>query len=160
VTAPVTAAVAFDAAGFTATPTPPPTPVRVTSRASRSSGRAALAGTSAAGGVLQVAQRYFGIAYVYGGTTPRGFDCSGYTGYVFRQVGIKLPRTAHAQMRATTRISRSQAQPGDLVFFVSGGHAYHVGIYAGGNMMYDSPRTGRSTGKHKIWSKSVVFGRP
>lgn len=158
VSAPATAAVAFDAVGFTATKAAPPR-AATAGRASRSGARAAVAAPRAAG-VLGIAQRYFGVRYRYGGTTPSGFDCSGYVGYVFRQVGIRLPRTANAQMHAVKRISRSQARPGDLVFFVSGGRAYHVGIYVGGNMMYDSPRPGRTVGKHPIWTSAVVFGRP
>lgn len=110
-------------------------------------------------GVLAIAGRYVGVRYVYGGTTPRGFDCSGYVQYVFRQVGVKLPRTADQQMRAGRRIPRSQARPGDLVAFVSGGSAYHIGIYAGGNQMYDAPRPGKSISKRAIWSATVVFVR-
>jgi cell wall-associated NlpC family hydrolase len=109
--------------------------------------------------VLAVAARYIGTRYVYGGTTPRGFDCSGFTGYVYRQLGVSLPRTANQQMLATHRVSRSQARPGDLVFFVSGHRAYHTGIYAGHGMMYDAPRTGKTIQKRAIWSASVVFGR-
>ncbi len=121
----------------------------------------AVKGASARGSaVLSVAARYVGIYYRSGGTTPAGFDCSGYTKHVFKQVGLSLPRTAQQQLRATTRISRSAAKPGDLVFMVgSSGTAYHVGIYAGGNMMYDSPRTGKAISKRKIWTNSVVFGR-
>ena len=51
------------------------------------------------------------------------------------------------------------ANPGDLVVFVSGGHGYHVGIYAGGGYMYDAPRTGQTVGLHKIWSTNIVFRR-
>jgi cell wall-associated NlpC family hydrolase len=109
--------------------------------------------------VLAVAVRYLGSPYLYGGSSPRGFDCSGYTGHVYRQLGISLPRTANQQMNATRRISRSQARSGDLVFFVSGGRAYHVGIYAGGGKMYDAPRPGRTVGKHVIWDAAVVYGR-
>ncbi|HST82930.1 MAG TPA: C40 family peptidase [Kineosporiaceae bacterium] len=109
--------------------------------------------------VLAVAARYVGTPYRYGGTTPRGFDCSGYTGYVYRQLGISLPRTANQQMQATRRISRSQARAGDLVFFVSGNRAYHVGIYAGGGQIYDSPRSGKTVQKRAIWDAAVVFGR-
>jgi len=109
--------------------------------------------------VLSIAARYVGTPYRYGGTTPRGFDCSGYTRYVYAKLGISLPRTANMQMNATRRIKRSQARPGDLVFFVSSGRAYHVGIYAGGGMMYDSPRSGKSVSKRKIWDAAVVFGR-
>lgn len=170
VTAPAAAKVAFDTSGFTAqkaAPRPAPAPraaatptsSRSSERASRTSTRVTLPSSSAGSGVLAIAARYFGIPYRWGGSTTAGFDCSGYTVYVFDKVGISLPRTANAQMLASRRISRSEARPGDLVFFTSGGRAYHVGIYAGGNWMYDSPRSGKTTGKHKIWSSSVVFGR-
>jgi cell wall-associated NlpC family hydrolase len=96
---------------------------------------------------------------VYGGTTPKGFDCSGYTRYVYKQLGVSLPRTADQQLNATRRISRSAARPGDLVFFVSGGRAYHNGIYAGNGMMYDAPRSGKSVQKREIWDATIVFGR-
>lgn len=109
----------------------------------------------AGGGVLRTAASLSGIYYRWGGTTTSGFDCSGFTSYVFRANGKSLPRTAGAQQRATRRVS--SPQPGDLVFF--GSPAYHVGIYAGGGMMYDSPRTGRTTGLHKIWSAKVSYGR-
>ena len=106
-------------------------------------------------GVLGIAASLTGISYVYGGTTPAGFDCSGYTQWVFGKAGRSLPRTAEAQRQAATPVS--DPQPGDLVFF--GAPAFHVGIYAGDGMMYDSPRTGRSTGRHSIWSSSVTYGR-
>jgi cell wall-associated NlpC family hydrolase len=109
--------------------------------------------------VLAIAARYVGIYYRPGGTTPAGFDCSGFTQYVYRQVGITLPRTAQSQMNSVTRISRSEAAPGDLVFVVGAGVTGHVGIYAGGNMMYDSPRSGKALSKREIWTSSVVFGR-
>lgn len=108
------------------------------------------------GGVLAIAASLSGIPYVYGGSTPAGFDCSGFTMYIFAKVGISLPRTAAGQQAATTRVS--SPQPGDLVFF--GYPAYHVGIYAGNGMMYDSPRTGLSSGLRAIWSSSVTYGRP
>jgi cell wall-associated NlpC family hydrolase len=106
-------------------------------------------------GVLGIAASLTGISYVYGGTTPAGFDCSGYTQWVFGKAGMSLPRTAEAQRQAATPVS--DPQPGDLVFF--GAPAFHVGIYAGGGMMYDSPRTGKATAKRSIWSSSVTYGR-
>ncbi|CCH77683.1 Protein p60 (fragment) [Nostocoides japonicum T1-X7] len=121
-----------------------------------SSNRSYSSSKPAAGGVLGIAASLSGIYYVYGGSTPAGFDCSGFTSYVFRQVGISLPRTAAGQQAAATRVS--SPQPGDLVFF--GYPAYHVGIYAGNGMMYDSPTTGKTTGLHKIWSSNVTYGRP
>ncbi len=104
--------------------------------------------------VMSVAARYVGTPYRYGGTTPSGFDCSGYVQYVFRQVGVNLPRTSGAQGEAGTRISRSEAKPGDLVW-----KSGHIGIYAGDNMMYDAPRTGESVSLREIYSSEFVFVR-
>ncbi|WP_380157487.1 C40 family peptidase [Kineococcus sp. R86509] len=110
--------------------------------------------------ILDVADDYAGVPYVYGGTTPAGFDCSGYTSYVYRQVGVEIPRTAAAQKSAAATISRGDAVPGDLVFFSNGsGRAFHVGIYAGGGMMWDAPRTGKPVQLRAIWSDAVTFGR-
>jgi cell wall-associated NlpC family hydrolase len=159
------AADAYGVIGFKATAKPKAAPVRVTAvpdraqsaTASRSSARPALTSSRpAAGGVLGIAAQYEGIMYKYGGTTPAGFDCSGFTAYVFRQVGISLPRTAEEQRRAVTPVS--DPQPGDLVFF--GSPAYHVGIYAGNGMMWDSPRSGKAVALRSIWSSSVTYGRP
>jgi cell wall-associated NlpC family hydrolase len=109
-----------------------------------------------AGGVLGIAASLAGIPYVYGGTTTSGFDCSGYTQYVFAQLGISLPRTAEDQRQAVTAVSNPQ--PGDLVFF--GSPASHVGIYAGNNMMWNSPHGGAVVALQSIWSSSVTYGRP
>ncbi|HEY8305726.1 MAG TPA: C40 family peptidase [Lapillicoccus sp.] len=111
---------------------------------------------AATGGIIGIAASLSGIAYRYGGTTTAGFDCSGFTGYVYRLAGKSIPRTAAAQQAAATKVSNPA--PGDLIFF--GYPAYHVGIYAGGGMMYDSPHTGSSTGLHAIWTqKGVSYGR-
>lgn len=110
--------------------------------------------------ILDVADDYAGVPYVYGGTTPSGFDCSGYTGWVYRELGIQLPRIANDQYRSSARISAAQAVPGDLVFMLNGsGRAYHVGIYAGGGQMWDAPRTGKPVQLRAIWDKSAQFGR-
>lgn len=110
--------------------------------------------------VLREAAKLKGIPYVYGGTTTRGFDCSGYTGYVYKKAGKKLPRTSRQQYSATKHISRKAAKPGDLVFFRNGGGGvYHVGIYAGGNMLWHASRPGRPVAKAKIWTSNVAFGR-
>ena len=164
-TAAPTATNTFGVIGFKATAKPKPKPV-VEPVAARTSDRTASPSTArkdftslkpAAGGVLGIAAQYEGLMYSYGGTSPStGFDCSGFTQYVFGKVGISLPRTADAQRAATTRVSNPQ--PGDLVFF--GSPAYHVGIYAGNGMMWDSPRSGKAVALRSIWSSSVTYGRP
>ncbi|MGN6635727.1 MAG: C40 family peptidase, partial [Oryzihumus sp.] len=106
-------------------------------------------------GVLGIAAMYAGVPYEWGGTTPSGFDCSGFTQYVFSKIGISLPRTAEEQRMAATRVSNPQ--PGDLVFF--GSPAHHVGIYAGGGMMWDAPHSGAVVSKRAIWTSDVTYGR-
>jgi peptidoglycan DL-endopeptidase CwlO len=91
------------------------------------------------GGVVGIAMQYLGTPYVYGGASPSGFDCSGFIMYVFAQVGVSLPHNAAAQYGYGSPVSRSQLQPGDLVFFDGLGHA---GIYTGGNSFIHSPHTG------------------
>jgi len=105
--------------------------------------------------------RYRGIPYRAGGTSPRsGFDCSGYTRYVFSQLGIGIPRVSGQQYASMTHISRSQAVPGDLVFFhTRSGHVYHAAIYAGGNAVWHSPFPGRRVQYERIWTSSVYFAR-
>ncbi|CAH2717061.1 hypothetical protein BACCIP111895_04250 [Neobacillus rhizosphaerae] len=90
--------------------------------------------------IIATAKQYLGVPYVWGGTTPSGFDCSGFTSYVYRSVGINLPRVSRDQQNVGTRISPSQVQPGDLVF--RGSPAYHVGIYIGGGQYIHAPQTG------------------
>ncbi len=92
------------------------------------------------GGVVGVAMQYLGIPYQWGGESPStGFDCSGFTYYVFSRVGVSLPRTVSAQYGVGVSVSRSQLEPGDLVFFNGLGH---VGLYIGGNQFIHSPHTG------------------
>ena len=108
--------------------------------------------------VIDIANDYGGVPYVRGGTTPKGFDCSGYTSYVFAQMGISLPRVAAAQYNWADKISASDRKPGDLMFWSNGGGVHHVAIYAGDGKMWDSPRPGRRVGKISIWG-SPMYGR-
>ena len=91
------------------------------------------------GGVVGIAMRYLGVPYVWGGSTPRGFDCSGFVSYVFAQIGVSLPHSSYSQFGMGTAVSISQLQPGDLVFFTG---ASHVGIYIGGGQFIHAPHTG------------------
>lgn len=116
--------------------------------------RATPSKSSSNSSVVNIAKRYTGTPYVWGGSTPRGFDCSGLTSYVFRQVGKNLPRTARAQAGHTKRVSNPR--PGDLVFF--GSPAHHVGIYVGGDKMIDAPKPGKSVSVRKMWG-SHYYGR-
>lgn len=108
--------------------------------------------------VVHTADNYAGVRYVSGGTTPNGFDCSGYTKYVFGQLGIELPRVASSQYNWATKVPASQARVGDLVFFHSGGGVYHVGIYAGDGTVWHAPYPGKSVEKKRIWTKNVTYG--
>jgi len=109
--------------------------------------------------VMRTGNSLKGVPYRAGGSTPRGFDCSGFTSYVYRKSGVSLPHSATGQMHKAKRISRSQARPGDLVFFRGGRGAYHVGIYAGNNRTLHSPRPGGRVSTVHIWSRNVSFGR-
>jgi len=99
-------------------------------------------GGSGRSAVVGIAQRYLGVPYVWGGASPRGFDCSGLTMYCYAQIGIGLSHGATDQQRASTPVPLSALQPGDLVFFGSASYSHHVGIYAGGGSMIHAPHTG------------------
>lgn len=94
--------------------------------------------------IVDYAMQFIGVPYVWGGSSPSGFDCSGLTSYVYRACGISIPRIANDQMNCGTYIPRDQLQPGDLVFFGSGGYAYHVGIYVGNNSYLHAPQQGET----------------
>ncbi|MBX6722528.1 MAG: C40 family peptidase [Dactylosporangium sp.] len=145
---------------------PPPPPTRSVAAPSRSSSSAGLAigangnpGSATGQAIVAAAAAQSGKPYSYGSAGPNAFDCSGLVKYVFAQFGISLPHNAHAQMSYGRPVSAAEAAPGDLVFFLDGGYAYHVGIYAGGNTMYDAPNSGSTVGKHTIWTSNVVFRR-
>ncbi len=91
------------------------------------------------GGVVGIAMQYLGVPYVWGGSSPRGFDCSGLVVYAFAQIGISLPHSTYALWNVGSPVSRDQLQPGDLVFFSGLGH---MGIYIGNGQFIHAPHTG------------------
>ncbi|MBU3183866.1 C40 family peptidase [Clostridium estertheticum] len=90
--------------------------------------------------LISYASQFLGVNYVWGGTSPSGFDCSGFTQYVFAHFGVDIPRVSEDQQNVGTLVSRENLQPGDLVFF--GSPAHHVGIYVGNGNMINAPHTG------------------
>ena len=130
-----------------------PAPVATTNAAaSRDYTRSEIGTSSAAvnpsgNDIVSIAMSLTGIPYVYGGSTPAGFDCSGFTQYVYARAGISIPRTSGAQGAAGTFVSASEARPGDLVW-----HAYgHVGIYAGNGMVVEATTPGSVTKVQPLW---------
>ena len=113
--------------------------------------------------IVAYAKNFIGTRYVYGGASPSGFDCSGLVYYVFKQHGYSLSRTASAQYGCGTKISKSELQPGDLVFFTyyGGGSIQHSGIYIGGGQFIHSVKPGdtvRITSMNDSYYLSNYYG--
>ncbi|MFS0703276.1 C40 family peptidase [Cellulomonas sp. 179-A 9B4 NHS] len=175
VSAPATATFTIDAPVVTAVAPPPPAPVVAQPQASPQIEEdeavgaeqdvqesvsveepiGAPAPASASGNaIVEIAASLVGTPYVWGGTTPAGFDCSGFTSYVYTQVGISLPRTSSEQRYAGTVVPRDQAQPGDLIWTPG-----HIAIYAGGNQQVDAPVPGKTIQIRDIWQANPTFIR-
>jgi cell wall-associated NlpC family hydrolase len=101
------------------------------------------------------ARKQIGKPYRWGATGPNAFDCSGFTGYVYRKIGVELPRTSSGQRAGTKHISLENMKPGDLIF--SSGH---VGLYLGKGKMIHSPHSGRTVSIDPVHSRAYGAGRP
>ncbi|MDA8296998.1 MAG: C40 family peptidase [Actinomycetota bacterium] len=142
-------------AGPTATTTTPPAPAATTPPTPQLSG--------GGGGLAAVhaAESQIGVPYVWGGATPgAGFDCSGLTMWAWGQVGVNLPHSAQAQYDSIEHISASELQPGDLIFYASGGYIYHVIMYIGGGQAVQAMDTGTRIQITPVWPGAYGYGRP
>lgn len=108
----------------TPTPTPQPTPPPIGEQA------------------VNTARQYLGVPYVWGGTTPRGFDCSGLVQYVYKQLGINISRTSYTQVNDGRAVAKDELKAGDLIFFANSKGVHHVGIYIGDGQFIHAPQTG------------------
>lgn len=117
-----------------------------------------------AGDVVSMAKQYLGTKYVFGGTTPKGFDCSGFIQYLYAHKGINLPRTTYQQINVGQHVnSMKNLQPGDAVFFATNGDVHHEGMYIGNGQFIHSPHTGDvvkiSNISDPYYTSSFVGGR-
>lgn len=145
---------------------PPPAPAPVAAPATSSSSSSSSSGTGArpvaqssavaaavsGSAIIAEAAKYVGTPYVSGGSSPSGFDCSGFTSYIYGKFGISLPRSSGAYYNVGTRVD--SPQPGDII--VSPGH---VGIYAGPNLQIDAPRPGKTLQFRAIWQSNPTYVR-
>jgi len=123
--------------------------------ANTASASSSTSSTSSTSGIVGTAESLIGSPYVMGGTSPSGFDCSGFVQYVYGQNGKDVPRTTQGQMAAATPVS--DPQPGDIVFF--GDDAYHNGIYVGDGKIIDAGNSDSPVQERDIWTDDVTYGR-
>ncbi len=114
--------------------------------------------------IVELAKKYLGTPYVYGGSSPSGFDCSGFVYYLYKSMGVTLNRVAADQMTNGKWVPKNALQPGDIVGFANNsGYINHVGIYAGNGMMIHSPQTGDVVKYESIvtgnYSRRITCGR-
>ncbi len=109
--------------------------------------------------IVYLASKQAGKPYMWGAQGPNAFDCSGLVQYVYKQLGRNIPRVTDAQYAAAQKVSQGAKQPGDLIFFGSPGNIYHVGIYAGNDMIWAAPHSGTVVRLQKIYSSHYLVGR-
>ncbi|QTE29279.1 C40 family peptidase [Pengzhenrongella sicca] len=165
VSVPADTAWSLDVPALTAVvdPPPEPEPERVVTTAasddaasdaeSASDADAAVPAGAVGSAVIEIASRYVGVPYLWGGGTPGGFDCSGFTSYVYAQLGITLPHSSASQRNVGTVVSEADAQAGDLI--VTPGH---VALYAGDGMLIDAT-PGDSIKFHEVYQSNPVYIR-
>jgi murein DD-endopeptidase len=118
-------------------------------------------GKSPAVVVVRTARQQIGVPYRYGGSTPRGFDCSGLVHYAYQRAGIKVPRTTGGLLRRAHRVPLSQLRPGDVLFFrIAPPKISHVGLYIGGSRFVHAPSSGKEVSyaslKDEYWRRHLV----
>jgi cell wall-associated NlpC family hydrolase len=114
-----------------------------------------------AGKITRLAQSFVGTPYVWGGTSPSGFDCSGFVQYVYRKVGINLPRVSYQQANAGQRVGIGKLQAGDLVAWdnsTRNNGADHIAIYLGGGLIAEAPRPGVPLRVRKLGNNEGAWG--
>lgn len=118
------------------------------------------AASASAQRVISIAESKIGAPYVYGASGPDSFDCSGFTSWVYRQVGIGLPRTADEQWLAGPHVSYADAQPGDILAWAGDpsapGYVTHVAIYLGNGQMISAPHTGTTVGISSVYTSGLL----
>ena len=95
--------------------------------------------------IINKAHNYIGVSYRYGQSSEKGFDCSGFVKYIYKNFGLELPHSSYSLYKISKRVETTEAQSGDLVFFITRGKGVsHVGIYLGNNQFIHSPGRGRT----------------